>query len=74
MDTFTQYVVPRIERAEYHLELLRTRKIPHALSHNDFARVERLCERAMEYEDLLVILRSLGGQPGGVIALQLAML
>lgn len=72
MDIFAQHVAPRINRAEYELELIRTRKIPHALSRNDFARVGRLGERACELQESLVFLRALKDQPPGVIAYHLA--
>lgn len=74
MKVFEEYVTPRIDRAEYELELICTRKIPYALARDDYQRVNRLAERAIELQDYLVILRAMEGEPDGVIVSHLACL
>lgn len=74
INIFNEEVAPRIANAEYHLEILRTRKIPYAIARDDFAGVGQLGEQAMELQESLVFLRALEGLPDGRIVEHLASL
>ena len=73
MTIFEEYVQPRISQLEFALELI-PRKINYAMSRNDFARVGKLANDALEFESRLYKLRALEGAPDSVIAWHLASL
>ena len=73
MTIFEEHVMPRIELLEYAIELI-PRKINYAMSRNDFARVGKLANDALEFESRLYKLRALEGAPDSVIAWHLASL
>lgn len=72
MTIFQEYVAPRIDNAEWHLDLIRTRKIPYAIAKDDFARVQHLADMAMDLQDAINRLRGLEGLSDGLILADLA--
>ena len=73
MNTFETYVEPRIAELETYLAAM-PRRIAHALERDDFARVQRLADAALDAQDRLRDLRALEGQPDSVVAGYLASL
>ena len=72
MSIFAAYVAPRIDRAEFELENIRTRKIPYSIDRGDYERVNRLAERAAELQCILERLRAMENLSDGRIADALA--
>lgn len=73
MNTFETYVAPRIEELELYLAAM-PRRIAHALERDDFRRVRRLANVALDAQDRLALLRALEGQPDSAVAGYLASL
>ena len=73
METFETYVAPRIAELESYLRAM-PRRIAYSIERDDFVRVQRLADAALEAQDRLLDLRSLEGQPDSVILGHLAML
>jgi hypothetical protein len=73
MNTFETYVAPRIAQLESYLRTM-PRRIAYSLERDDFARVQRLSDAALDAQDRLVLLRALEGQPDSVILGHLASL
>ena len=73
MNTFETYVAPRISDLEAYLRNM-PRCMSHALGRDDFRRVQRLADAALDAQDRLRDLRALEGQPDSVVAGYLASL
>jgi phosphatidylserine/phosphatidylglycerophosphate/cardiolipin synthase-like enzyme len=71
MNTFETYVAPRIAQLESYLRTM-PRRMSYSLEHDDFARVRRLSDLALEAQDRLVLLRALEGAPDSVVSWHLA--
>jgi hypothetical protein len=71
MTLFETYVEPRIADAETYLSNMSI-SIAYAIKRDDFARVQRLADLALEAQDRLVLLRAMEGQPDSVISWHLA--
>jgi hypothetical protein len=74
MTIFQEYVAPRIKDAEWHLDIIRNRKIPYAIARDDFARVQHLADMAIELQEKIARLRGLEGLPEGFVIANLASL
>jgi hypothetical protein len=71
MNTFETYVAPRIVKLESYLASM-PRRTSHALEHDDFRRLQRLADAALDAQDRLRDLRALEGQPDTMIVSHLA--